>query len=101
MGEHVRDVFTVIPEFEAQLSRPLTSHLRVRLGYNFFYWFRVARAADQVDLTLNQSYFPGSLPVVTSSPTGTTNTGPAAPTFQWNSSNFLAQGMNAGLEFHY
>ena len=81
-GEHFRDSFAVVPNFQAQLGFQWSCHLRTYVGYDFLYWSGIARSGEEMDLTLN-------------------GTSPPHPTFQWHRTKLLAQGLSAGLEFRY
>jgi len=89
-GRHANDDFVVIPQFGAELGYQMTCRLRAFVGYNFIYWANVARASEQVDYTLNSSYFPPEVPA-----------GDPRPEFVWRDSDFWAQGMNFGLEYRF
>ncbi len=90
-GRYTHNEFVVIPQFEAEIGYQLTCRTRAYFGYSLIYWASVARAAEQVDYTVNSQYFP---PV--DEPEG-----PARPRFVWHDSNFWAQGMNFGLEYRF
>ncbi|HLA84524.1 MAG TPA: BBP7 family outer membrane beta-barrel protein [Thermoguttaceae bacterium] len=90
-GRHVTNRCAIIPQFGAELGYQLTCRTRAFLGYNLILWNDVARASEQVDYTLNSSYFPPA-----DDPTGE-----ARPHFAWQDSDFWAQGVNAGLEYRF
>jgi len=90
-GRYTSNEFVVIPQFGAELGYQLTCRLRAFVGYNFIYWANVARASEQVDYTLNSTYFPNGGPVE----------GEPRPEFVWNDSDFWAQGMNLGMEYRF
>jgi hypothetical protein len=71
--------FAVIPEATANIGYQVTDWWRVQIGYNFLYWNKVGRAADQ------QALIPGA------------TAGPATK----NYSDFWAQGINFGMEFRF
>src|SRR5262249_22126476 len=73
IGRQSRDRGAVIPEFGVQVGYQLTRHLRAYAGYTLIYWGEVARAGDQIDLTVN----PNLLPPAT--PPGTGPFGPGCP----------------------
>jgi hypothetical protein len=91
-GRHFRDDFVAIPQFEAQLGYQLTCRLRTYVGYNFLYWYGVARAGELITTDLNSNFFPAS---------GVAHTGEPRPLFAWHRANLLAQGLSAGLEYCY
>lgn len=45
--------FAVAPEAGLKLGYDVTNWLRVNAGYEFLYWSKVRRAADQIDLTVD------------------------------------------------
>jgi hypothetical protein len=92
IGRYTQDDFVVVPQFGAEIGYQLTCRLRAYFGYNFIYWPNVARAAEQVDYTVNSSYIPQG---------GATPSGEARPAFVWKDSNFWAQGINLGLDLRY
>jgi hypothetical protein len=91
-GTHNSDSWVVIPELGTDLDWKVTSFLHLRLGYSFLYWYDVARAAEQVSLTLNSKLFPPAQSLA-----GTT----AAPTFTLHKTDMWIQSLNLGLEFRY
>ncbi|MBN1590751.1 MAG: BBP7 family outer membrane beta-barrel protein [Pirellulales bacterium] len=92
IGRYTNDDFVVIPQFGAEIGYQMTCHMRAYVGYNLIYWANVARAAEQVDYTLNSEYFP---------PANPQPSGAARPAFAWEDSNFWAQGLNLGLEYRF
>jgi hypothetical protein len=90
MGSYARDLFSVVPEIDVNLSYQLTPHAKFIVGYNFLYWNNVARAGEQIDPVVNSSVLPNS-PVA---PTGDTS----RPRFTFSEGNFWAQGLNVGLD---
>src|SRR4029078_10312504 len=94
-GQFSRDRVAVLPELGFNVGMRISSHLRATLGYTFLYLSNVVRGGDQIDRTINPTQRPGLL--------GTPGTlaGPARPLFAFQDNHFLAQGVNAGLEFRY
>jgi hypothetical protein len=90
IGRHVRDQFTVVPEVGFNIGYLVTPRLRCFVGYNFLYWSSVARPGQAIDRTVNPNLLP---PAVAG--------GPARPAFNFNSSDFWAQGVTFGIEFRY
>jgi hypothetical protein len=93
-GHFGRDDLAFVPEVGLNVGCDLTQHLRAFAGYTFLYWDGVARPGSQIDRSVNPSQIP----------TGTaaaTLTGPARPAFVFHDTDFWAQGINLGLEFHY
>jgi hypothetical protein len=90
MGHFSRDSFAVIPETNIKVGYQITDRLRATIGYTFLYMSDVVRPGDQIDRTIN----PGLL----ATPPG----GSASrPLFQFKATDYWAQGIDFGLEFHY
>jgi hypothetical protein len=92
IGHFTKDKFDAIPEFGARLGYQVTSHVQVFAGYTLLYWGDVARAGNQVDLTVNPTLLPGS----TTPPTGAQRPMPLL-----NQSSFWAQGIDLGLQIRF
>lgn len=90
MGRYRSGGFAAIGELGVSLDYALTCNLRASLGYNFIYWTRVARAAEQIDRTVNPTQFPPGALV-----------GPARPEFVLRTTDFWAQGLSLGLEYQF
>jgi hypothetical protein len=73
----------------------LSQHWSVSAGYNFLYWGNAARAADQIDRTVNIQ------PVQQPGQPAPPQLGVARPLPIVNDSPFSAQGLIAGVEFRY
>jgi hypothetical protein len=79
------------PEFGGNLSWRVTPRIQMRLGYSFLFLSEIARAHDQVDLTINPSLFPPA-----SSPTA-----PSQPTFHFAKGSMWIQTINVGVEYTF
>jgi hypothetical protein len=88
IGTHERDDLAVLPELGFTLGCDLTPRLRATFGYTLLYWSRVARAADQIELSASQ--LPPEAPA-----------GAGDPRMPFLTSGFWAQGMNLGLEYQF
>jgi hypothetical protein len=93
IGRLGQDTFAVVPEVEVKLGYQLTSNLSVFVGYNFMYWSSLARPGDQINRFLNPGLIPsandfGLIP------------GPGPQAFI-RTTDFWAQGLNAGIEIRY
>jgi len=88
IGTHRRQVFAMIPELGVGLGYQLTSCLSARVGYNFLYWSRVVRAGDAIDLDVNPDLLPPEEAF----------SGAMRPRFEWQDTDFWAQGIRVGLE---
>jgi len=94
MGDHQRQVFSVLPEVGVNVGFEATSHIRLRAGYSFMYWPNVVRPGAQIDRTVNPSQVPTDQDFASSS-------GPPRPSFQFHETAFFLQSLNFGIEFHY
>lgn len=90
IGRHVDDDFVVIPQFGAEIGYQVCCGLRAFFGYNFLYWADVARAGDQVDLSVD----PRNIPPVRPG-------GGSDPGVSFRHTEFWAQGLNLGLELRF
>jgi hypothetical protein len=90
IGNHTRNVFSVVPELGLNLGYQITEHLRLFVGYNYLYWSKVVRPGPQIDLVVNRNLQPGQ-----------SGAGPARPAFTFNNSDFWVQGVTFGLEYRY
>lgn len=90
IGRYNREVFGVVPDIGASVGYQVTDHMRVFVGYDFIYWSNVLRPGQQIDQTINPNLVPGG-------PGG----GPNRPGFNFQSSDFWAQGIKIGMEFRY
>ena len=90
IGHYSRSAFAVMPEIGIRAGIQLTRSARIYAGYNFLYLSNVVRAGDQIDLRVN--------------PTGGSHgaiAGPALPQFTPHTTDFMINGVNAGLEFRF
>jgi hypothetical protein len=88
IGHFTKDRFEVIPEFGLRVGYQLGPRLQAFAGYTLLLWERVARAGNQVDLTVNPTLLPGS---------NTPPTGPQRPMPLVTGTSFWAQGVELGL----
>jgi hypothetical protein len=88
-GLHHRKEVSLVPQLDAKLAYQITPRLSASVGYTFLYWSNVARAADQVDTTVNATLVP---PVVAPA-------GPARPALTFQQKDLWAQGIQFGLEY--
>ena len=92
IGSRSNANWVLAPELGLTLGYSVTDNMRVRLGYSFLLLQDVARAGDQVDLTLNQNLFPPAvLPLA----------GPARPAFFDAKSDIWLQSINLGVELRF
>jgi hypothetical protein len=93
-GSFSRDEITYAPEVGLKVGMQLTKALRVHFGYTFLYWDNVVRPGGQIDRGVNPNLVPTA--VGPGGPAGTPR-----PAFAFHDTDFWAQGINAGFEFHY
>jgi len=86
-----RNTFAVVPEANLKVGFDFTERLRGTVGYSFLYMSEVVRADEQIDRAINPGLL-ASPPVV-----GT----PLRPTFQFQKTDYWAQGLDFGLEFRF
>jgi Putative beta barrel porin-7 (BBP7) len=92
IGIFKKDQFTIIPEVDLNWSIPLYHNLSLNLGYDFIYFNRMVRAADQIDRDINPFLIPNFGTSFTVNPLGR----PKVPFFQ---SAYYTHGFNVGFEF--
>jgi hypothetical protein len=91
-GTFKSEDWVVAPELGATLGWDINCNLRLSLGYSVLFWTDVARAANQVDLTINPNLFPNS---------GSSNTTPSRPAFVLQKSDLWVQSLNLGIEVRF
>jgi hypothetical protein len=89
-GTHSSNDWVGAPEIGVNFGYAVTSNVQVRLGYSLLYLYDVARAADQVDLSINPKLIP---PI--------TGAAPQSPAFNLERSNLWLQSINVGMELRY
>jgi hypothetical protein len=93
IGRYSQNQLAGVEELDLNLGYWITPRLRAIVGYTFLYWNSVARAGDQIDLNVNSTTLPAS---------GVTPTGDTRyPMFTWHTTDFWAQGVNAGLDYRW
>jgi hypothetical protein len=73
-GREETSYFAVVPQFGVKVGWHPVDHVRLTVGYDYLYWSRVRRAAEQYNLS-------------------------AVP--RHDTSDFWAQGLGLGLELRY
>ena len=90
IGTYGSNQFSVLPELGVNLGYDLTEHLRATFGYSLIYWTawrgRAIRSIWTSTPATSRRPQPGAGP---------------APAFVLHESNFWAQGLNFGLDFHF
>lgn len=96
IGNYSRNTFAVIPEGELTVGYRLTPALSLFVGYTALYVSNVVRPGQQISRNINptQSVSYGNDPPVTP-------TGASQPTFQFNTTDFWAQGVSVGLALSF
>jgi hypothetical protein len=94
IGHFTQNKFTMVPEFGVTAGWQVTGSLRAFVGYTFLYADEVARPGEQINRNVN----PVNLP--TSKFFALPNELPQ-PSFNFNTTNFWAQGFNVGVAFAY
>lgn len=98
MGVHSRDVFALLPQFEANVGYQIFDWARVFVGYSFLDLGSVARPGNEINRFLNVTRMP-----VNTDPNGAAlvPTGLLQPAHYFRDASFWAQGLNVGLELRY
>jgi hypothetical protein len=94
IGQQRHQMFGVVPECGFNIGVQVMRNLRLKVGYSFLAWSNVARAADQVDRTVNPERVP-------TDPAFGAVSGPARPALSVVDHLLWVQTVNAGFEFHY
>lgn len=90
IGHFPSNDWTVLPEFGLTFGWQVRPHVQVRLGYTLLLLNDIARAAGQIDQTVN----PGLLPPAT-------GTGPARPTFDLVRQDIWLQAASVGVQYTF
>ncbi|WP_246146078.1 BBP7 family outer membrane beta-barrel protein [Rubripirellula lacrimiformis] len=92
IGNHEQDEFSVIPQLDLKLGYQLTDHFRATLGYTFLYWSNVVRPGDHIDRDVNPALLP---------PESDPFTGANRPGFDFDTTDYWAQGLSIGGEYRW
>ncbi len=99
IGRYTRDAFTVVPEVGLTIGYQCTDHLRCFVGYNFLYWSEVARPGATIDTVVDRRLLAtasgGSAPVPAGTPA------PMRPAYNFNTTDYWAQGVTVGLQYKW
>ena len=96
IGDHSRNTFAVLPEIAFNLGYRLTSQATVYVGYSLLYASDTARPGDQVNRNINPT-----MTVSWGNDPPVKPTGPAEPTFAFNTSDFWAQTLSIGVAYRF
>lgn len=97
-GRYERSRFAVLPEAKGSIGYQLTDNLQAFAGYDFLYINRVARPAEQVDLTINWHNIP-TLRIEEGPPIFAGE--PSLPEFKFSDSPFGTHGLTVGLRVRF
>lgn len=86
------DDWKTLPEAGVTLNWRIRPNLNARVGYTFMYLDSIARAADQIDVTINPNLFPNGDPA---------KGGPNRPAFSAPRSYQWIQTLNFGVELTF
>ncbi len=90
IGRYTRGMVSMVDEIGLNLGYQFTNHIRGFVGYNFLYWSSVVRPGNQIDPVVNPNLIPPS-----------SGGGPARPAFNFNGTDFWAQGLTFGLDIRW
>ncbi len=96
IGSHGRNVIAVVPEAGVNVGFRLTDWASIVVGYSFLYASDVVRPGNQIDRVINPTQ---SQAISLNNPAPLA--GAARPSFRSQSSDFWAQGLNAGVAFNF
>ena len=96
IGNYQRAVFAVLPEAQIDVGFQIAPWVCAFAGYNVLYTNSAIRPGNQINRNINPTQ---SVSWVGEPPA--TLEGTAEPSFQFKSSSFWAQGVNAGLSFRF
>ena len=89
-GEFDDNSFTSIFDVGVWLRHHSNCGITTSIGYSFLFWNDVLRAGDVIDTTVNPTQIPPG-----------TLSGEARPAFEFNTTDFWAQGVNFGIEYRF
>ncbi|HWG45606.1 MAG TPA: BBP7 family outer membrane beta-barrel protein [Gemmataceae bacterium] len=94
-GSHTRNILAVVPEGKLSVIVEITPQIKLMLGYSILYASNVARPGEQIDRSVNRTAVP------TSEAFNPSLGGPQHPAFNWNGTDFWAQGVNIGIGLRF
>lgn len=97
IGSHSRDVFGFVPEARLSVGFRITDWAAIVVGYTFLYAQDVVRPGNQIDRVINPSGSPSFTPIAIQTPP----VGPQRPAFKFQSSDFWAHGLTAGINLSF
>jgi hypothetical protein len=99
IGQYSQSEFSMIPELGVTIGCDLTYRLRFTFGYSLFYWSKVARPGEQIDMDLDLARS-GAVPALPDVPP-VLAAGATHPEFRMRTTDVWAQGMSFGLDFRF
>jgi hypothetical protein len=97
IGRYERARFAFLPEGKATVGYRFADSVTAFAAYDFIYINRVARSAEQIDLTVDWVF----VPFLYLTETPISQRGPRRPAFSFSDSPFWAQGVTVGLRFGF
>jgi hypothetical protein len=95
IGNYSHYQFAWVPEGTLTINYQISTNVAFTLGYTFLYVSSVVRPGQQIDRAVN----PAELP--TAPPFSDLRGSDVRPAFQFNATDFWAQGVNVGLSFNW
>lgn len=95
-GDHSRSAFAVVPEVGINVGYRLTPQLTAFMGYSFLYASNVVRPGDQVNRTINTTQNVAWAGDTTLHPSG-----PAQPSFNFDTTDFWSQTLSIGVALRF
>lgn len=93
-GLFTRDVFSIIPELNANVGFNITRNLKLFATYNLFYWSNIIRPGNQLTNRIDSRQ-------VQTDPTFDGTATPTTPAPSFLTSSFWAHGFSVGVEFGF
>jgi hypothetical protein len=91
IGRETAERVTLVPEIAFKLRWALADWCALTIGYDLIYWNKVLCPGDQMDGMVNITQLPFHGPV----------SGPAEPKPLFNHTDYFAQGLDLGVQFHF
>ena len=88
-GRFERDRFAALLDYRAGIGYHWSPRLKLDVAYNIMYINKVARAANLIDLNVNDTQIGGPI------------TGPSRPAFAFRDTDLWVQGVTIGIEYRH
>jgi hypothetical protein len=92
-GVHIQDEFAFMNDTGVKLSYHASQRLKLSVGYSLMYWSNVVRPGDQINLNVDSRLL-GDPPDDPDPPI-------TQPAFAFQTTDFLLQGINLGLQYDF